>query len=146
MSPDSGGVFDTLINLVRAGLGGAAGSGRQFMSWIHDRDFVRAIELLMAHTDLEGCVNVTSPNPLPNKDFMAALRRAYGAPFGLPATSWMLEVGAAFLRTETELILKSRRVVPRRLADAGLAFEFPDWNSAAVDLVKRWRSEAKPRG
>jgi uncharacterized protein len=140
MSPDRGGVFDTLLNRVRLGLGGSAGSGRQFMSWIHDVDFVRALEFLIARNDLEGCINVTSPNPVRNREFMATLRRAYGAPIGLPATNWMLEIGAIVLRTETELILKSRRVIPRRLADAGFDFQFQDWNRAAGDLVQRWSS------
>jgi uncharacterized protein (TIGR01777 family) len=140
MSPDKGGVFDTLFTLVRLGLGGPAGSGKQFVSWIQDADFVRAVEFLIARIDLDGCINVTSPEPLPNQDFMAALRRAYGVPIGLPATDWMLEIGAILLRTETELILKSRRVVPRRLVEAGFEFQFPDWNSAAADLVRRWRS------
>jgi uncharacterized protein (TIGR01777 family) len=140
MSPDRGGAFETLLNLVRLGLGGRSGSGEQFVSWIHDVDFVRALEFLIARTDLDGCINITSPNPLPNRDFMAALRRASGVPVGLPATAWMLEIGAFFLRTETELILKSRRVVPRRLVDAGFGFQVPDWNTAAADLVQRWRS------
>ena len=140
LSPDRGGVFDTLLQLVRLGLGGANGSGKQYVSWVHDVDFVRSVDFLIARNDMDGCVNIASPNPLPNRDFMAALRRAYGAPIGLPATSWMLEIGAVLLRTETELILKSRRVVPRRLVDAGFAFRFPDWSSAAVDLVKRWRT------
>jgi uncharacterized protein (TIGR01777 family) len=140
MSPDRGGVFDTLLNLVRMGLGGTAGSGRQFVSWVHDVDFVRAVEFLIARSDLDGRINLTSPNPLPNRDFMAALRRAYGAPIGLPAANWMLEIGAFFLRTETELILKSRRVVPRRLLEAGFEFQFPDWSGAAADLVKRRRA------
>ena len=140
MSPDIGGVFDTLLKLVRLGLGGSAGSGRQFMSWVHDVDFVRALDFLIARSDVDGCVNITSPNPLPNREFMTALRRAYGAPAGLPATDWMLEIGAIFVRTETELILKSRRVVPRRLLEAGFTFQFPDWEIAASDLVKRWRS------
>jgi uncharacterized protein (TIGR01777 family) len=142
MSPDRGGAFETLLTLVRLGLGGSAGSGKQFVSWIHDVDFVRAVEFLMGRSDLEGCVNVTSPNPLPNRDFMAALRRAFGIPIGLPATNWMLEIGAALLRTETELLLKSRRVVPKRLLDSGYVFQFPDWSSAASDLVQRWRSRA----
>jgi uncharacterized protein (TIGR01777 family) len=146
MSPDRGGPFETLLNLVRLGLGGRSGSGEQFVSWIHDADFVRALEFLIARTDLDGCINITSPNPLPNRDFMAALRRAYGAPVGLPATDWMLEIGALFLRTETELILKSRRVVPRRLVDAGFGFQFPEWSSAAADLVQRWRTnQASPK-
>jgi uncharacterized protein len=140
MSPDKGGVLDTLLNLVRLGLGGSAGSGKQFMSWIHDVDFARALEFLIARGDLEGCINVTSPNPLPNREFMATLRRAYGAPVGLPATDLMLEIGAVVLRTETELILKSRRVVPRRLAGAGFDFQLPEWRLAAPDLVQRWRS------
>jgi uncharacterized protein (TIGR01777 family) len=140
MSPDKGGAFETLLNLVRMGLGGTSGSGQQFVSWIHDVDFVRAVEFLIARTDLAGCINITSPNPLPNRDFMAALRRAYGAPAGLPAAEWMLEIGAFFLRTETELILKSRRVVPTRLVDAGFGFQFADWSAAAADLVQRWRS------
>ena len=139
MSPDRGGAFETLLNLVRFGLGGTSGSGRQFVSWVHDVDFAGAIDFLIAHAELDGCINVTSPNPLPNRDFMAGLRRAYGAAIGLPATSWMLELGAIFLRTETELILKSRRVVPRRLVEAGFKFQFPEWNGAAADLVSRWR-------
>ncbi len=144
MSPDRGGAFETLLNLVRLGLGGRSGSGEQFVSRVHDMDFVRAIEFLIARTDLDGCINIASPVPLPNRDFMAALRRAYGVPLGLPATDWMLEFGAFFLRTETELILKSRRVVPRRLVDAGFGFQFPDWSTAAADLVNRWRS-LRPR-
>ena len=96
MSPDRGGVFDTLLNLVRMGLGGSSGSGKQFVSWVHEVDFARAMEFLIARTDLEGRINITSPHPLPNRDFMAALRRAYGAPIGLPATDWMLEMGAFF--------------------------------------------------
>ena len=86
--------------------------------------------------DLTGCINVCSPNPLPNRDFMAALRRACGVRLGLPATKWTLELGAIFLRTETELILKSRRVVPRRLLEAGFKFHYPDWPEAAEDLVR----------
>ena len=137
MSPDRGGAFDTLLNLVRLGLGGATGSGKQFVSWIHDTDFARAVDFLIAHSDLEGAVNIAAPNPLPNRDFMAAMRRAYGAPLGLPATGWMLEIGSFLLRTESELVLKSRRVVPRRLLEAGFSFQLPDWSAAAADLVKR---------
>jgi uncharacterized protein len=139
MSPDRGGVFDTLLRLVRFGLGGASGSGRQFVSWIHDEDFTRAIDFLIAHHELNGIVNLASPNPLPNRDFMSELRDAWGARIGLPATEWMLEAGAVFLRTETELVLKSRRVVPGRLLESGFGFAFPDWPSAVDDLVARWR-------
>lgn len=140
MSPDRGGIFDTLLGLVRRGLGGTCGSGRQYVSWIHEADFVRAIEFLVEHEEMDGVVNLSSPNPLPNREFMRELRRAWGTPIGLPATEWMLELGAVFLRTETELILKSRRVVPRRLLDAGFQFQFERWPDAAQDLVQRWRS------
>jgi uncharacterized protein len=140
MSADPGGIFATLLNLVRAGLGGKAASGEQFVSWVHEVDFVRAIDFLIEHQSLDGCINICSPCPLPNQDFMRGLREAWGTRIGLPATRWMLEIGAVFLRTETELILKSRRVVPRRLLESGFHFNFPEWPSAAADLVKRWRS------
>src|SRR3954454_5636448 len=140
MSPDRGGVFDTLRTLVRRGLGGPAAGGRPFVSWIHDADFAAAIRLLIARDDLSGPVNLAAPNPLPYRDFMAALRRAEGVPVGLPATRWMLELGAWAVRTETELVLKSRRVVPARLAEAGFAFDYPEWPAAARDLVADWRT------
>jgi uncharacterized protein (TIGR01777 family) len=139
MSPDPGGIFATLLGLVRRGLGGTAGDGRQFISWVHEHDFVRAVEWLIAQTSMSGAVNVASPNPLPNADFMRLLRRAAGVRLGLPATAWMLELGAVFLRTETELILKSRRVVPGRLLAGGFTFGFPEWADAARDLCQRWR-------
>lgn len=134
MSPERGGTFDTLLTLVRLGLGGAAASGRQFVSWIHHADFVRAFEFLMKREDIEGVVNLAAPEPLPNREFMRVLRRSWGVPFGLPATPWMLSVGALAMRSETELILKSRRVVPGRLLEEGFAFEFADWPLAARDL------------
>lgn len=137
MSPDRGGPFEVLRTLVRLGLGGRMGDGRQFVSWIHDVDFVRSVRWLIERTDVAGVVNLASPNPLPNSEFMRALRKAQRMPVGLPAAEWMLEVGAFFLRTETELILKSRRVVPGRLADAGFRFEFPTWPEAAGDLCRR---------
>lgn len=139
MSPAGGGIFDTLLRLARFGLGGPAGSGNQYVSWIHEEDFARAIEFLIAHEEIEGAVNLASPEPLPNREFMLALRRAWGARIGLPVKKWMLEAGAVLLRTETELILKSRRVVPGRLLAAGFKFQFPYWRVAAEDLVRRWR-------
>ena len=138
MSPDRGGVFDVLLGLVRRRLGGRSGDGRQFVSWIHERDFIRAVEWLIAQNDLAGAINVCSPEPLPNAAFMAGLREAWGVRFGLPATRWMLEVGAWVLRTETELILKSRRVVPGRLLQSGFSFELPVWRDAANELCGRW--------
>jgi uncharacterized protein (TIGR01777 family) len=140
MSPDRRGVFDVLSGLVRKGLGGRAGDGRQFVSWIHDLDFLGAIDWLIAHTELDGAINLCSPNPLPNSEFMRAIRQAWGISFGLPSAKWMLEVGAVFLRTETELILKSRRVVPTRLLQSGFKFQFPEWPEAARDLCNRWKT------
>lgn len=141
MSPDRGGVFDVLLGLVRWGMGGASGDGRQYISWIHDRDFIRAIYWLIDHAELSGPVNLASPNPVPNAEFMDTLRAAWGAGFGLPATKWMLEIGAFLLRTETELVLKSRRVVPGRLLESGFAFELPAWAEAAAELCRRWREQ-----
>lgn len=137
MSPDRGGIFDTLFGLVKRGLGGKAGDGRQFISWIHAEDFVRVTQWLIDHDEVDGVVNVAAPHPLPNADFMRILRQASGAPIGLPAAKWMLEIGAVFLRTETELILKSRRVVPERLLRHGFVFKFPHWEEAARDLCRR---------
>ena len=142
MSPDRGGVFDLLLRLVRFGLGGQAGHGRQYVSWIHDRDFVRAVYWLIEHDKVDGAVNLAAPHPLPNADFMRALREAWGMRLGLPASAWMLEVGTWVLRSETELVLKSRRVVPGRLVQQGFAFEFPIWAEAARDLCGRWRRSA----
>lgn len=139
MSPDAGGVFDTLLTLVKRGLGGRAGDGRQYVSWIHERDFVRALERIIEREEFCGHVNICSPNPLPNQEFMRELRAAAGVRFGLPASKWMLEIEAIFLRTETELILKSRRVVPGWLMRSGFQFEFPEWGHAAKDLCSRPR-------
>lgn len=109
MSPDAGGIFATLLGLVRVGLGGPVGGGRQFVSWIHERDFVRALYWIMQHESLPGAVNIAAPNPLSHREFMRALRRAAGVPIGLPATTWMAALGAWAMRTEPELVLKSRR-------------------------------------
>jgi uncharacterized protein (TIGR01777 family) len=139
LSPDRGGVFDVLLGLVRHGLGGRQGSGTQLVSWIHEADFVRAIDLLIAREEFNGVVNLASPSPLPNCDFMRVLRDAWGIGFGLPNPEWMIEIGTFLMRTESELVLKSRRVVPGRLLDSGFHFLFPKWPSAARELVSRWR-------
>ena len=140
MSPDRGGVFDTLLRLVRFGLGGAAAGGRQYVSWIHHADFVRAVTWLIEHESIDGAVNLAAPVPLPNREFMGAIREAWGMPLGLPSSAWMLELGTFALRTETELVLKSRRVVPDRLLDAGFAFQFSEWPAAARELCNAWRA------
>jgi uncharacterized protein len=139
MSSDPGGIFAELLSLVRFGLGGTAAAGGQFVSWIHGADFIRSIEFLMAHEEIDGPVNLAAPSPLPNREFMRVLRQAWGTRVGLPAPRPVLEVVALFLRTESELILKSRWVVPGRLLRAGFQFQFPEWPGAARDLVGRWR-------
>jgi uncharacterized protein len=141
LSPDRGGIFDTLLGLVRRGLGGTSGDGRQYVSWIHETDFVHSVYFLLQHEDLDGVVNLSSPNPLPNREFMAELRRAWGAKVGLPATTWMLAIGAAVMGTESELVLKSRRVIPTRLLKEGFQFAYPEWAGAARELCERWRLE-----
>jgi len=146
MNPDPGSPFEMLLRLVRFGLGGQAGDGKQYVSWIHDQDFVRAVLWLIEHEQFAGPVNLAAPNPLPNAEFMRALRSAWGMPFGLPATDWMLEIGALVLRTETELILKSRRVIPTRLLQSGFDFQFPTWPEAARDLCARSREKGNGLG
>ncbi|MFJ9127313.1 epimerase [Streptomyces sp. NPDC102340] len=141
MSPDRGGVFDYLLWLARLGLGGPVAGGAQYVSWIHDRDFVRAVEFLIGRDDISGAVNLAAPGPLPQREFMRVLRAAWGVRVGLPATRWMAEVGALALRSDTELLLKSRRVVPGRLRDEGFTFDHGAWEEAAADLVGRTRRE-----
>jgi hypothetical protein len=142
MNPDPGSPFDMLLRLVRFGLGGQSGDGKQYVSWIHDQDFVRAVLWLIEHEEFAGPVNLAAPSPLTNAEFMRALRAAWGMPFGLPATAWMLEIGAWVLRSETELILKSRRVIPTRLLQSGFDFQFPTWPDAARDLCARSREKS----
>ena len=138
-SVDRGGVFDVFLMLVRRGLGGTNLPGTQYVSWIHEADFIRAVEFLIAHDELSGAVNLASPNPLPNREFLRVLRAAWGTRIGLPTTRWMLEAGTFLLRTESELVLKSRRVVPARLLQAGFQFTYTTWPQAAEELVARWR-------
>ena len=145
MSPEPGGVFEALHGVVRLGLGGRVGDGRQFVSWIHEQDFIAAVRWLIEHDGLSGIVNLAAPNPLPQEEFMRILRRAMGVPFGLSGSAWMVEVATLIHRTESELLLKSRRVIPTRLLDSGFAFRFPNWTVAAADLVGR-RSQNNSRG
>jgi uncharacterized protein len=135
-SPTPGNAFEVYRNLVKLSLGGTQGNGRQFVSWIHEADFARAVDFLIDHEEIDGPVNITAPHPLPNREFMEALRDAWGMPNGLPAPAFAIEIGAFFMRTESELVLKSRRVVPGLLLDAGFEFEFPNWPEAAEDLVR----------
>jgi hypothetical protein len=138
MSPDRGGVFDTLLTLAKRGLGGRAGDGKQYVSWIHHEDFVQAVYWLIENNKIEDVVNLAAPNPLPNSEFMSQLRDAADVAFGLPATKLMLEIGAVFMKTETELILKSRRVIPSKLLDSGFKFKFETWQEAAQNLCNNF--------
>jgi hypothetical protein len=140
LSPVAGSAFGVLSNLVRLGLGGTQGSGRQFVCWIHEADYARAVEFLLDREDQEGAFNIAAPAPLTNREFMAALRWAWDVPNGLPAPSPAIKLGAIIMRTEAELVLQSCRAVPGRLLDAGFEFEFPEWAGAAEDLVRQWRS------
>ena len=139
-SPAPGSAFGVLSKLVRFGLGGTQGNGRQFVCWIHETDYARAVDFLLGREDLQGPFNLAATNPLPNREFMAALRWAWDVPNGLPAPALAIRLGALFLRTEAELVLGSCRAVPRRLLDAGFEFEFPEWAEAAEDLVRRWKN------
>ncbi len=143
MGRGQGGVFDTLLGLTRVGLGGRIGSGEQFVSFIHEHDFCRALDFLIGRADLDGVFNLASPSPLPQRDFAAGLRRANGTTIALPAAEWMVHLGAFLLRTDPELVLKSRRVVPGRLEAEGFEFAYPEWEAAAVDLVRRVRARRR---
>jgi uncharacterized protein len=130
----SGGVLPVLAQLVRFGFGGTFARGTQYVSWVHEHDLCRALEFLISQP-LEGAVNIAA-QPQTNKVFMASLRKALSQPIGIPSTQWMLEIGAMILQTETELILKSRRVISTRLEQAGFRFEFLELESALKDFFK----------
>jgi len=140
MSPTAGSAFGVLSNLVRMGLGGKQGNGRQFVTWIHEADYARAVEFLIEHEELDGSFNLAAPTPLVNQEFMAVLRWAWDVPNGLPAPWPAIKLGAMIMRTESELVLQSCRAVPGRLLKAGFEFEFPEWAEAAEDLVRQWKN------
>jgi uncharacterized protein (TIGR01777 family) len=139
MTPDKGGVFDVLSRLARLGLGGPVAGGGQYVSWIHEDDFTAAVRFIIEHNTIAGPVNLAAPGPERQRDLMRELRAAWGVPVGLPATGWMAELGAFAMRSDSELLLKSRRVVPGVLTAAGFKFRFPAWPEAARDLVRRAR-------
>lgn len=130
-----GEAMHAFLKLTKLGLGGKLGPGTQFMSLIHGDDFCRAIRFLLEHDEIEGVINCTSPHPIPNGEFMRLLRRLCHRPIGLPAPTLLLKIGTFLLRTETELVLKSRRVVPRRLLDAGFTFKYPTVEAALREIV-----------
>jgi hypothetical protein len=133
----AGGVYEAFRNIVRLGLGGTLGRGDQFVSWIHMQDFCQAVQWLVENDGLSDPVNLSAPNPVLNRDFMRTFREVCQKKIGLPATKWMLEIGAFFLRTETELLLKSRRVVPGKLLESGFEFQYPNFRQALEEIENR---------
>lgn len=131
-----GGVMKPFVNLVRFGLGGKQGSGKQMFSWIHLEDLFDIVLFLQSQENLSGVFNCSSPNPIDNATLMKALRKEMGVKVGLPSPEWMLKMGAVFIGTETELILKSRWVVPEKLVEAGYQFKFPVIDKALANILK----------
>lgn len=131
----NGGVMIPYRNLTKMGFGGKQGNGRQMFSWLHIEDLARIIDFVEESENLEGVYNATSPNPVNNSNFTAAMRKAYDMSFGLPASKLMLELGAMVIHTETELVLKSRWVVPTKLLDAGFQFQYPQIDEALQHIV-----------
>ena len=129
-------VFPRLLNLVKLGMGGMQGNGEQYVSWVHELDAARSTEWLMDHPQLTGVINCTAPVPIKNAELMHNIRKTYGMPIGLPAPKWLLEIGSVVIGTETELILKSRWVLPKRLLDSGFKFEFETAVAAVKDILK----------
>ncbi|GGF07328.1 TIGR01777 family oxidoreductase [Flavobacterium limi] len=132
----NGGAFIPLYNLANFGLGGKQGKGNQFVSWIHEEDFARAIDFII-HKEITGVINVVSPEPIRNADFMEKLRKIVGFPFGIPINTFLLKIGSFIIRTEAELVLKSRNVIPKRLLENGFTFEFENVNDAFKNLIKK---------
>lgn len=131
----SGGAMLRLAKLVRLGLGGKVGSGRQGISWIHELDMNRLIARAILDDRYTGPVMATAPNPISNADFMRKLRKAIGVPVGLPAMAWMVRLGAPLiLKTDPELALYGRYCISKRLPELGFTFEFPTVESALKDL------------
>jgi len=131
----SDGVYLRLKNLVRFGLGGKQGNGKQMFSWIHEQDVCGIVDFMVENENLTGIYNASSPNPVTNNEIMRTIRKSLGLPFGLPSPKWLLEIGAVFIGTETELILKSRWVVPSKLLDAGYAFRSPTFKDAMREIT-----------
>jgi len=142
-----GGVWQPFAWLARFGIAGPMAGGRSMVSWIHGEDFCRAVEWIIEHEEMSGPINLASPNPLANRDFLAAVRKAVGVPFGIPSARWMLECAAFIHRTETELLLKSRWVIPCKLRSSGFRFQHPFWPAAAKSVAdaERISKSALPR-
>lgn len=132
----NGGAFIPLKTLAKIGLGGKQGKGNQFISWIHEEDFANAVDFIIQN-EMAGVVNIVSPKPISNAEFMKKLQKAVGIPFGIPINTFLLKIGAAIIRTETELVLKSRNVIPKRLLDSGFKFKFGNLDIAFQNLLSK---------
>ncbi len=132
-----GGVIHPFKNLVRFGLGGIQGNGRQYFSWIHMEDLFQIILFLQSHDDISGVINCAAPHPITNKTFMETFRQIMHRKIGLPSPKWLLEIGAALIGTETELLLKSRWVLPERLENNGYTFKYPTISAALQDILQQ---------
>ncbi|RKR82441.1 hypothetical protein BDD43_2621 [Mucilaginibacter gracilis] len=127
--------FPYLLRLVKFGLGGHQGNGRQYVNWVHQQDAAKCTEWVMENPDLNGSINCVAPYPATNNALMRTIRKVYGMPFGLPAPAWLLRIGALVIGTDTELILKSRWVLPTRLLNSGYQFLFPKAEDAVKDIL-----------
>lgn len=131
---NNGGAFPKLKMIIKLGLGGKQGRGNQMVSWIHIDDFCKAVDWIIQNKNMEGSINITAPSPLSNEIMMKKLRKEFKAPFGLDAPVWQLETASVFLKTETELLLKSRNVYPEKLMKNGFQFSYPTFDEAVLKL------------
>ncbi len=131
----NGGALQPILNLIKIGFGGKQGPGNQKLSWIHEIDFARSLEFIINNQKIAGVINIVSPKPTTNQMFMKTLRKLIKIPFGVSLSKPMLAFGARIIRTETELILKSRNVVPKKLQDHGFVFKYPNLKNALYELT-----------
>ncbi|MGB1104591.1 MAG: DUF1731 domain-containing protein [Crocinitomicaceae bacterium] len=137
---NEGGAFPKLKQLTKWGMGGTQGEGEQYMSWIHVSDFCRAVNFVIDHQEIVGPINITAPNPVRNKYFMKVMRSAIVRKWGMNQPKWLLEIGARLIGTETELLLKSRNVIPERLTECGFHFDYANSEDAIQGLIGNKKS------
>ena len=130
-----GGAFPALLNLTKMGIGGKQGDGKQMISWIHEEDFVHGVHHIIQQKEFSGVINVVSPKPISNEKFMQLLRKETKTPFGLPMGKALLKIGASIIKTEPELLLKSRNVIPKRLEENGFQFKYKSLKEALENLI-----------
>lgn len=137
LSKRPGGVLQPFVDLVRVGLGGKMSSGKQYLSWAHEIDFLNVIDWVNDHESMRGTYNLSSPKPTENRLFMKALRKALNVKFGLPHAKWQMKLGAILMGTESELVIAGRRVIPQRLSETGFHFSFPNIEDAFSELFNK---------